>query len=246
MTENNYCIYVHTNKFNGKKYIGQTCRSPKIRWKNGEGYKKSPYFYHAIKKYGWDCFEHEILYINLSCDDANKIENNLITLFNTNDPNFGYNIKDGGGGGGKLPQEIKNKISNSLKGRPGVNKGKKFGPMSKEQKQKISKANKGHHHTEKTKRKMSESHIGKNNPFYGKHHTKKAREKISKAGIGNKYNLGKHHSDETKKKLSEKFSGVKNPSYGKHWFTNGTINIFCKKCPIGFTKGMIKKRKYQQ
>ena len=35
-----YCVYIHTNKINGKKYVGQTSRNPKYRWgKNGIGYK---------------------------------------------------------------------------------------------------------------------------------------------------------------------------------------------------------------
>ena len=41
---------------------------------------------------------------------------------------------------------------------------------------------KGKHHTEETKKKLSESkigkYIGKNNPFYGKHHTDETREKM--------------------------------------------------------------------
>ena len=28
---NNYCIYIHKNKINGKVYIGQTCQNPKKR-----------------------------------------------------------------------------------------------------------------------------------------------------------------------------------------------------------------------
>ena len=49
-----YCVYVHTNKFNGKKYVGITSMNPKDRWKNGNGYSNNSYFTNAIRKYGWE------------------------------------------------------------------------------------------------------------------------------------------------------------------------------------------------
>lgn len=60
---NKWTVYIHINKSNQKKYVGITSRKPTVRWKrNGEGYKSSPYFYNAIKKHGWDNFEHNILW----------------------------------------------------------------------------------------------------------------------------------------------------------------------------------------
>lgn len=91
-----YKIYCHTNKINGKKYIGQTNQSLKDRWgENGKRYK-GQVFYLAIKKYGWDNFEHELLFDNLSQEEANQKEIELIKLYNTTDKNYGYNITEGG------------------------------------------------------------------------------------------------------------------------------------------------------
>mgnify|MGYP002658749408 CR=1 FL=1 len=56
-----YCVYKHTNKINGKVYIGQSSNI-KERWsRKGTCYKGCTYFYNAIQKYGWDNFEHIIL-----------------------------------------------------------------------------------------------------------------------------------------------------------------------------------------
>ena len=38
MDENNYCVYMHTLKSDGRKYIGITNQSPKCRWHRGRGY----------------------------------------------------------------------------------------------------------------------------------------------------------------------------------------------------------------
>ena len=65
-----WCIYMHTNKINGKKYIGQTFQNIEYRWRqDGSGYKGQP-FYNAIEKYGWDNFEHKILKVYFGDDVA--------------------------------------------------------------------------------------------------------------------------------------------------------------------------------
>ena len=79
MTENNYCVYMHVNKINDKKYIGITKNKPEDRWQNGHGYKRQ-IFYKAIQKYGWDNFDHIILFENLSEEEACKKEIELISL----------------------------------------------------------------------------------------------------------------------------------------------------------------------
>ena len=72
--ERTYTVYEHVSPSN-KRYFGITSMNVKRRWSNGHGYKHNPYFYRAIQKYGWDNFHHNILFENLSADDAKEKEN---------------------------------------------------------------------------------------------------------------------------------------------------------------------------
>lgn len=107
-----YCVYVHTNKVNGKRYVGVTSTSVKARWANGSGYKSNGYFYRAIKKYGWhEGFIHEIVKSGLTKKDAYSLEVKLIAAWNTIDPSKGYNIDKGGNGSNRITEETRKKIS---------------------------------------------------------------------------------------------------------------------------------------
>lgn len=97
--ERKWCVYCHTNKINGKKYIGITRQDIRIRWRNGTGYRKNgqPKFRNAINKYGWDNFTHEILEKNIdTIENANTREIYYIQFFNSF--KSGYNGTIGGGG----------------------------------------------------------------------------------------------------------------------------------------------------
>lgn len=86
-----YNIYKHTNLINNKSYIGITSQKCQNRWGiNGKGYELQPKFYNAIQKYGWDNFQHDILYTDLNKETALKIESELIKEYNTIEN--GYNI----------------------------------------------------------------------------------------------------------------------------------------------------------
>lgn len=98
-TQNNYSVYKHTTP-SGKVYIGITKQKPSRRWRNGEGYKppdgKETPFYSAIKKYGWDNIDHEIIAEGLSRDDACKLEIEKIKEYGSQDKRNGYNVLTGG------------------------------------------------------------------------------------------------------------------------------------------------------
>lgn len=147
-----FTVYMHRNKANDKKYIGITKQSPKRRWQNGYGYKTNTYFWRSIKKYGWDGFEHKILYRNLSEEEAKETEIQLIIEYNCKSPN-GYNITRGG-----------DNVSDKL--------------HSEETRRKISKALKGRHLSDECKKKISKAVSGKNNYFYGKTFTPEHIEKL--------------------------------------------------------------------
>ena len=93
--QNEYLVYKHTNKANGKVYIGITKQTAERRWQRGAGYKGT-YFGCAIAKYGWDGFDHEVLFSGLSKEDACAIERELIRQHCSNDREKGYNISSGG------------------------------------------------------------------------------------------------------------------------------------------------------
>lgn len=101
----NYTVYAHINKVNGKKYIGIT-NDTKRRWRNrGIEYKPSAKenqnrpFWNAIKKYGFDEFEHKVLFEGFSFEQACKKEIEKIAKYETTNNQNGYNVSAGGNGG---------------------------------------------------------------------------------------------------------------------------------------------------
>jgi group I intron endonuclease len=178
--ENKWCVYVHTNKINGKKYIGQTCQIPEKRWKSGLGYQRNPYFYNAIQKYGWENFEHEILASNLTLDEANNMEEFYINKFDTTNNMNGYNMQSGG------------------QNRTHID----------ETKEKIRAAHLGKHVSEETKEKLRGKNSGENHPNYGHHRSEETKRKIGEAQMGEKNHMfGTHHNEEWKENVRSKLIG---------------------------------------
>ena len=89
-----FSVYMHTNKTNGKKYVGITKQKPKKRWRNGNGYIHQP-FYKEIKEYGWDGFYHEVLFEGLTEEEAKNKESELIEIHKTSSEEYGYNCTIG-------------------------------------------------------------------------------------------------------------------------------------------------------
>ena len=222
-----YAVYKHTSP-NGKIYIGITLRKPIYRWNNGKGYLKQVYFYNAILKYGWENIKHEILFENLTKEEAEQKEIELIRFYKSNQRAYGYNIANGGRTRGSVSEETKLKLSEMYKGKPSNRKGCK---LSKETKEKISRNTRGKKLTEETKQRIGIASKNRerteewkhniSNGLKGKKLSEEHKKKISEAhkdispinkGVPmkeeqkekiSKANLGKIRTEEMKKKISE-------------------------------------------
>ena len=140
INNDSYCVYIHTFP-NRKVYVGITCTAPKRRWRaDGSGYRKQPVIYHAIKKYGWENVNHEIIDSNLTKDEACKFEMLLIDKLKSNQHEFGYNVDNGGQTSGSHSPETLEKMRKSILGEKNHNYGKDF---SKETREKLSLSHKG-------------------------------------------------------------------------------------------------------
>ena len=115
-------IYRILNKLTKKCYIGETKSKDVIwRWNQHrqtiEINKGCPALRDAVKKYGIDNFEFSVLIICFD-DERFKYEIEYIKKYNSVVPN-GYNITNGGEGGGfqgkTHTEEVKNDIKNKLK-----------------------------------------------------------------------------------------------------------------------------------
>ena len=202
---NKYKVYVHIAP-NDKKYVGITkSKKPENRWgSNGTGYKGQILFWRAIQKYKWNNFQHIILFDNLTKDEAVEYEKIFIAHYQSNNPDFGYNLTDGGEGitGYKFSSEHCEKQSARLLGHT----------VSNETREKIGRANsvalKGRTLSDETKHKISMALSGENHPMYGKKQPKDAVEHMRKKQLGNKYHLSCKATDEQRQRMSDAHKGL--------------------------------------
>ena len=170
-----------------------------------EKIKRNKFWHNIIDKTN---YEVEILFDNLSWEDAGEKEKEFIKLYGKRNNKTGIlvNITDGGGGklGTKHTEESKRKISEESKNR-------KRTPRSDETKAKLRLANlgkigshTGFKHTEETKQKLRELNLGKVGPNKGNHMSEETKFKLSKSKIGKpSKKKGILLSEEVKKKVSE-------------------------------------------
>lgn len=182
-------IYCYTNKINGKQYVGQTIdeQSRRSAFRTKELYctkldsgGKLSKFDAARKKYGIESFEYDILE-TIEDDNLDNLHINLdlleqkwIKILDTF--KNGYNCTEGGFSG-RLSEETKKKISESLKGHS----------ISELTYQKLCLT--GYAHTEESKKKISEKAKERykdptNHPMYGKHHSEESKRKNSESRKG--------------------------------------------------------------
>ena len=114
--ENHYTVYKLTDP-DGKVYIGVTGKTVEERWNKGRGYSRGTPIREAIRKYGWESFQHEILCEKLTRDGAEKLEKAFISCYDSSDPEKGYNRFLGGLGKGAHMSEVTKKLSREAKNR---------------------------------------------------------------------------------------------------------------------------------
>ena len=154
-------VYKITNLVNGKVYIGAS-RNIERRWRDHKRCTDSP-IHSDLETYGLDNFKFEVL---LECPETMlaQWERDMICLYDSDDPEKGYNSKNDRPYSLKLSEarkgipcseETKRKMSESHKGKPAWNKGKPA--WNKGLKSDKPAWNKGIPCSEETKRKISEA-----------------------------------------------------------------------------------------
>ena len=146
-------IYKWENEINGKVYIGQSINiyNRFLDYKKG---RFNPHMKSAINKYGIDNFSIEILEKDIDETNPNAYEQKWIDFYQSYLPENGYNIAP---------------VAGNTRG---VKK-------SKTERDAMS--------------KRASKRIGELNPFYGKHHTEETRKKISEAHKGLHYEISEEN-----------------------------------------------------
>jgi len=195
-------IYKVTNKATGKIYVGQSRRKDPSYLGSGVHIKL------AVEKYGNHEFSKEYIDEATNQDELDEKERYWIKKLKAQDKSIGYNIADGGWNHFTINEEIKQKISNTLKKKYKNGNNRTGTTLTDAHKKAIGKASRGRLHSEESKRRMSEAHTGKK-------HSEESKSKMSEAHTGKKLSeshkakiskglVGRPVSEETKKLLSKK------------------------------------------
>lgn len=169
-----WTVYCHIHRESGRRYVGLTKLTMMRRWnqhiysasrKGGQG---CLHFWSAIRKYGKDAFDHEILEVCSSLEEANAAEEKWIAQFCTRDPKKGFNLAKGG---------EQRRIRDELTFREMASSSAKKMWLIPGMRERISAAARAHVFTEEHREKLAESRKGRTVPD-------EVREKISAAQRG--------------------------------------------------------------
>lgn len=114
-SETPYSVYKITNEANGMIYVGQTCNFEQ-RTRQHKSREDNPHLRNAMKKYGIENFTFEVLYSDLTKEEADKMEIKLISDWELTNRSKGYNLRSGGSRG-KHSKETIEKMCKAQKGR---------------------------------------------------------------------------------------------------------------------------------
>lgn len=226
-------VYLLYNLINFKTYFGQTWMRLEDRMgKNGINYNNSPYLYNAIQKYGPENFVYFKMQICGDQETGDNFEKNYIKQYNTQNPNIGYNIKEGGSAGKHSPETIEKMRQSAIE--TSYWRGKNL-PQETKDKISATKLEMEYHHTdewkiengERTKKRQAEN----GHPMQGQHHTEEAKQKIGAASKGKKLNL----TDEQKtiRGLKHRMPHEKEQKIIELYNQNIPIKVICKTLNVG-------------
>ena len=163
---------------NGKRYIGATSQTLSGRQgKDFQRYKGCTKLYNAINEFGKDNIVQKIIIEKeMTAEEASELEHYYINKYHSDNELYGYNTCSGGEGLSKrnISDERREFLRNQMKELAHNNAGKvaseetrlkqrnaklgkKTGPMSEEQKRKISEANSAKNMSEETHIRRSKS-----------------------------------------------------------------------------------------
>jgi group I intron endonuclease len=114
-------IYLIQNMLTDQKYVGQTIHGLGSRWARHLAhvrYGRTSRLCEAIRKCGAENFSIQLLSIANSPKHGDRLEKLFIKKFRSNDPDYGYNMTDGGNLSFTPTQEVCEKNRLHQKGRP--------------------------------------------------------------------------------------------------------------------------------
>lgn len=206
-------IYKWTNKINGKSYIGQTIDEEGRKKDHIRG-KYKCYFHDAIKKYGIENFDYEVIE---SIKESKLSEREIYWINYYDTYNNGYNLTLGGEGtrgfSHGFTNEVKQRLSETHKGLEPWNKGK-TNIYSEETLKKIGQRDHKSCWTEELRKQQSEKLKGRSSPNKGKITSEETKKKISES-VKKSF-----EENNTREKLSKILKGKPSKRKGNHYGPN--------------------------